>query len=340
MLIGLLEGLAYVWERGQANGEFAWELVASRRLVWEKYPEPGAGYTLMKPESHYEWQGISVDINSHGLRSPETTYEKPLAVFRILNLGDSTAMGWGVRQEDTYGQQLEGFLNRRNEADKRIEVINAGVPGWNLENTQAYLQAEGLKYEPDLILLAVSISNDINGDNALLARGRPALIEWLRANTYFWPFLTVQMRWIGARAAGREGPDEIFPPTNPAKYFPQNPESVRWTEVWERVSAIHRMAGENQSEFIIVLFPLEFQVLDESYPKLAQDIITAKAAQTGIPQVDVLPVFRKVCMQKPGGACLLEDRYLFADLWMHPSAFGNQLIAEEIEREIAGLFPK
>ena len=112
LLIGLLEGLAYVWERTQANSLYAWELVASRRMVWEQYPEPGAGYTLMKPGSHYEWQGIPVDINSHGLRGPETTYEKPPATFRILNLGDLVVMGWGVREEDTYGQQLELLLNR------------------------------------------------------------------------------------------------------------------------------------------------------------------------------------------------------------------------------------
>src|SRR6266542_3237901 len=75
LLIGLLEGLAYVWERNQANSLYAWELVASRRMVWEKHSTPGGGYTLIKPGSHYEWQGIPVDINSHGLRGPETVYE-------------------------------------------------------------------------------------------------------------------------------------------------------------------------------------------------------------------------------------------------------------------------
>jgi hypothetical protein len=106
LLLGMLEGIAYVWERRQANGLYAWELVASRRMEWVQYREPAAGYTLMKPGSHYEWQGIPVEINSHGLRSPETTYEKPSGTFRILNLGDSVTMGWGIREEDTYGQRL------------------------------------------------------------------------------------------------------------------------------------------------------------------------------------------------------------------------------------------
>lgn len=339
-MIGMLEGMAYIWERGQANSLYAWELVASRRLVWEKFPAPGAGYTLMKPGSHYEWQGIPVDVNSHGLRSPETTLDKPLAVLRILNLGDSSVMGWGVRLEDTFGQQLEESLNRQNNLSDRVEVINAGVPGWNLENALAYLQDEGIKFDPDLVILAMSMSNDINGDSALLARGRPAPIEWLRAKTYFWPFLTVQMRWMAARAAGRDRPDEILPPANPAKYFPQEPASVRWEEIWQNVSAIQHIAAENGSPMVIVLLPVEFQVVDESFPTLAQEILTARAGEAGIQVLDMLPVFRQACSQKPGDACQLEDRYLFADVWMHPSALGHRLIADEIESMIAGLLPR
>ena len=124
LIIGLLEGIAYLWERSQAKGPYAWELVASRRLDWVKFPEFGAGYTLMKPGSEYEWQGIPVKINSQGLRGPETTYEKPSDTFRILNLGDSVVMGWGVREKDTYGRQLEQLLNKGGTANLRYEVIN------------------------------------------------------------------------------------------------------------------------------------------------------------------------------------------------------------------------
>ena len=330
LLIGLLEGAAYVWERKQANGPYAWELVASRRMVWVKYFQPGAGYTLMKPGSHYEWQGIPVDINSHGLRSPETTYEKPPATFRILNLGDSVVMGWGVHEEDTYGRRLETMLNGEG-TSQRFEIINAGVPGWNPANASAYLQAEGLKYKPDLILFGLTIANDIKGDSALLADNQPAPIKWLRSNTYFWPFLTVQLRWLEARSHGRERIDVIDPPTDPDKYFPLDRESEQWTEVWSNVLAINRLAKENNVPVVLILFPLEFQVLDESYPTLPQEIFTVKAAEAGIPVVDPLPAFRQACREKPGGACKLEDHYLFADVWMHPSAVGHKLIADELE---------
>jgi hypothetical protein len=331
LLIGMLEGLAYVWERTQANGLYAWEMVASRRLVWEPHPEPGAGYTLMKPGSHYEWQGIPVDINSHGLRGPETTYEKPPSTIRILNLGDSVAMGWGVHEEKTYGRGLELLLNEQSTGDLRYEVINAGVPGWNLENALAYLQAEGLKYEPDLLLLDLTIANDIKGRSALLADNQPFPIKWLRANSYFWPFLTVQMRWLEARAKGLERIDVIDPPTDPAKYFPLEPESEQWTRAWNLVLAMKQMAEENKASFMLVVFPLEFQVLEESYPTLPQEIFMTRAAEAGIPALDLLPAFQQACREKRGGACQLEDRYLFADVWMHPSAYGHELTAREIE---------
>src|ERR1041385_7246326 len=331
LLIGLLEGAAYLWERKQANGPYAWELVASRRMVWEQHLTPGAGYTLIKPRSHYEWQGIPVDINSHGLRSPETTYEKTPGIFRILNLGDSVAMGWGTREEDTYGRQLEKLLNGQGGAQRRYEVINAGVPGWNLENELAYLQAEGLKYQPDLILLDLTTANDIKGKSALLADNQPAPIKWLRSNTYFWPFLTVQLRWLEARSQGRERIDVIDPPRSPDKYFPLDPQDEQWKELWNQVSAIKQLASEKHIPVMLIIFPLEFQVIDESYPTLPQELLTAKAGEAGIPVIDPLPTFRQACRAKPGGACTLEDHYLFADVWMHPSAVGHKLVADELE---------
>jgi hypothetical protein len=331
LLIALLEGMAYLWERRQANGVYAWEMVASRRIDLIEHEGPGAGYTQMEPGSRYEWQGIPVVINDKGLRSPETTYEKPTGTFRILNLGDSIAMGWGVREEETYGRLLEQRLNEGASGALKFEVINAGTPGWNLENELAYLQAEGLKYDPDLILLDLTLVNDIYGKNALLAHPRTSLIEWLRTHTHIWPFLSIQMRTMQARADGRNRIDVIDPPTEAASYFPVDPLDDHWDKFWAQIESIHRVAEENGIQVALALFPLEFQVLDEKYSTTPQELLTARAAEAGIPTLDLLSVFSRACREKPDGPCQLEDRYLFADVWMHPSAFGHELTAAELE---------
>jgi hypothetical protein len=140
-----------------------------------------------------------------------------------------------------------------------------------------------------------------------------------------------------ARAEGRERIEAIDPPSRPESYFPLEPEAERWTEVWNSVLAIHRLALENKVQFGLILFPLEFQVLDEKYSTLPQELLTAKAAEAGIPVLDLLPTFQEACREKPGGACQLEDRYLFADVWMHPSAYGHELTAVELETFLTGM---
>jgi hypothetical protein len=241
--------------------------------------------------------------------------------------------------EDTYGKQLESILNEQGAGDMRYDVINTGVPGWSLENAFAYLQAEGLNYEPELIVLDVTIANDINGKSALLAGNDSGPFRWLSDHTYFWPFLQSQAAWAKARAQGKDRVSTIDPPTNAAKYFPLDPQSNRWDERWNTILDINRLAKENNARFVLVLFPLEFQMLDESFSTLPQEIFTERAAEAGIPVLDLLPAFQQACREKLGGPCELEDRYLFADVWMHPSAEGHKVTAIELEKVLAKILP-
>jgi hypothetical protein len=241
-------------------------------------------------------------------------------------------MGWGVRQEETYGQMLQEQLNARSDSRLQYEVINAGVPGWNLENALAYLKSEGLKYQPDLVLLDVTIVNDIFGKNGLLRQNQSPVIEWLRTHTYSWPFLSMQMQWIQARSAGRDRIEVIDPPEEAGKYFPQSADDERWDVFWGWIESISDVAKDNGSEFALILFPMEFQVLDHDYSILAQEVLTEKAVSADVSVLDLLSAYRAACLDKPEGACHLEDRYLFADVWMHPSAFGHQITATELNK--------
>jgi lysophospholipase L1-like esterase len=289
----------------------------------------------MRPGRRYAYQGIPVEINSHGLRCPEFTPEKRDGVYRILNLGDSIAFGWGVEMEATYGQLLaKRAALPGDDQTTQMEVINAGAPGWNLENELAFLQDRGLEFQPDLLLLDVTLANDIIGKSALVTNQRPALIDWLRGHTKFWPLLTVQLRWLQARLQGRERIDVIDPPHQPEAYFPLSPTDERWVSLWKTIEEINRTAARHDIKMILVLFPLEDQVLDGTFPTTPQEVFRQRAAQAGIPVVDLLPAYQAACRAKPGGACTLEDRYLFADVWMHPSALGHQIAASELTKVI------
>lgn len=93
-----------------------------------------------------------VEINSRGLRDREYPYEKPHDVYRILIIGDSFVEGVHVTQGTTYEALLELSLNESQE--QRIEILNGGVSRYGTTNALAFLEKEGLQYQPDLVIYA------------------------------------------------------------------------------------------------------------------------------------------------------------------------------------------
>lgn len=326
-----LETAGWLWERGQAQGPYAWELVASRRIRLDRFETSSTGYTLMHPGEEYNWQGIPVRINSQGLRGPEVNLEKPPGTYRILNLGDSVVFGWGVRYEDTYGYWLQELLNQRYGREQvTYEIINAGVPGWNMQNILAYLETEGLDYQPDLILLNFTVVNDVYGGSALEASSEP-LLDWLRDHTYFWPFLSVQYRLLEVRLGRQDAIPVLNPPVDATAYFPTREDDPQWDVVWEPIRDMSAVAGERGSEFLLIVLPTAFQVKDAAYSEVPQQVMGRHGREDGVEVLDLLPVFREACQEAPPGeSCGPEGRYLWADMWMHPSALGHRLLAERL----------
>jgi len=106
---------------------------------------------------NYRLGGTQVSINSRGLRDHETPYAKAPGQRRVLVLGDSVAFGWGVAQGETFSDQMEPLLEQRT--GQYWEVINSGVNGYNTQQEQIWLEVEGLRYEPDIVVL-VYVAND------------------------------------------------------------------------------------------------------------------------------------------------------------------------------------
>ncbi len=99
--------------------------------------------------------------NSLGYRNNEFSLEKPRGVYRIVALGGSTT--YDVRIEDndqTFTAQLEKLLNEEY-GYQRVEVINAGVPGYNSWEMLINLEFRVLDLEPDLVIIYEG-TNDVH----------------------------------------------------------------------------------------------------------------------------------------------------------------------------------
>jgi lysophospholipase L1-like esterase len=100
------------------------------------------------------WGDRSVSTNSRGLRgAAEHAYARRPGVPRIVALGDSFTFGDEVGDAEAWPQQLARRL-------PGVEVLNLGVHGYGHDQMLLYLQEEGVRYRPDVVLLGF-LSDDM-----------------------------------------------------------------------------------------------------------------------------------------------------------------------------------
>ncbi len=96
---------------------------------------------------------ILIKTNSRGIRAnKDFSYHKSKNNLRIIVLGDSFGMGYGVNLKETFLYQMKIHLTK-NYPNKKIEVINLSVSGHGNAEELIMLKEEGFKYDPDLVLL-------------------------------------------------------------------------------------------------------------------------------------------------------------------------------------------
>lgn len=111
-------------------------------------PHQYLGYTLQPG-----YRRGKTSHNSLGYRGPEIAVPKPPGVFRIAILGGSTTYTEFVRDDEkTFPFVLQTLLRDRL-GNEKIEVVNAGVPGYNSWESLGNLCYRVLDIEPDLVIV-------------------------------------------------------------------------------------------------------------------------------------------------------------------------------------------
>jgi len=130
-------------------------------LVEVTAPLGASRVTTRRLKPNYEGDfGFPMRTNALGLRGGPVTREKPAGTLRVLCVGDSVTFGLGVEEPQIFVSLLAQRLNEKVGGGRRVEVINAAVPGWDGKDELLYLRDEGMQLAPDLVLL-VFIPNDI-----------------------------------------------------------------------------------------------------------------------------------------------------------------------------------
>ncbi len=124
--------------------------------VWARSRETAFQFA---PNLRYRHMSTEFDVafqtNSEGLRDEEIGDKRG---YRILLLGDSYTCGYGVQRQELFADLLERRLH--------VEVVNAGVGGFEIVHQLHYFRTRGRELRPDLVLYAFYLNNDLTGNRA------------------------------------------------------------------------------------------------------------------------------------------------------------------------------
>lgn len=104
--------------------------------------------------------------NAQGFHDYEHVIPKPADVYRVVVLTGSIANDDSVPFEDRFFRKLEKDLAGSAPDGKRLEVINVSCDGYNTLQQVRALEKVGLKYQPDVVVVAFMLTSASFQDGA------------------------------------------------------------------------------------------------------------------------------------------------------------------------------
>lgn len=131
-------------------------------------------------------QSVKICTDSHGLRADHIPPIRP-SERRILFLGSSVTLGWGVPDSETMTARLqEKFLK----AGEDVEIFNAGIGNYNAVRYVTRFEQRLTDLKPTDIVVHYFLRDaeviDSGGSNTILRNSQLAVTSWIAASRYLW----------------------------------------------------------------------------------------------------------------------------------------------------------
>lgn len=275
---------------------------------------------------------VAFHFNRFGLRDREDlTLAKPAGTERVVCIGDSLTLAWGVRREQSWPALLE---QRLRDDRPQVEVVNGGGTGSAYADEYALaLEHRHGRFAPDVVLVSLCL-NDLLITNGRLCHFRPEALPdaevppedrswWMESGL----LRDMHRRLLGGQALdldpSRDWVQELLDLPEDHLYYTSKHEtrSMYWAGGGPQ-TALHdmqRWCNDHGATLCVVVWPL-LQGLGEQrhYPFSRMHTLVAEFCERHrIACFDLLPTLRDVAHET---------------LWvspadMHPNERAQQLVA-------------
>lgn len=271
------------------------------------------------PNSVVQDGRITYRYNDAGFRDVNHSVRKPADIARVLVIGDSVTEGSGVEQDQIFTHYVQNFLG------SRYEVINLGMSGLNTPQEVHLLEMEGLKYEPDVVVLNF-VLNDCDFYSELRAAERfqnqqdakvgllgdmvidPRVKRLLKSSALIY-FLKNRIEYIKGRVTGKEE-------TNYYTALWQNPECRK--RVVAGFDHLRSLQQEYGFAVHVVVWPLVMDFERYEFSDIHSSIMEM-ANQRGFQFLDLRPTY---------GTKPYRELQVTAEDNVHPNGEGHRLAAQ------------
>jgi len=265
-----------------------------------KSPDPALDFDHVTSKSAV-LQGIDIRLNEWGLRGSPVG-ARPADGRRMLLLGGSITLGWGVAEPDTVALQLE---KRLRDAGEKVQVLNGGVGNYNAERYVSRFFRKHAELKPSDIVVQYFLrdAEDLppGGGNFLLRNSQVAVTLWIAYHRLF----------------DRKGEQSLVEHYRKA----YEPDARGFQVMKAKLKELAEHARANEVRIFLAMTPDVHNLVDYKLG-FVHDIMREVAGELGYTYIDLLPALRgrrpEELFAMPGDP--------------HPNALGHQLMA-------AALFP-
>jgi lysophospholipase L1-like esterase len=293
---------------------------------------------LFAPKDLFQYNDDFV-IASLQFRDREAEVVKPDTAYRIMTMGGSNCYGDGLdRNDQTFSALLEECL-RGHSQSKTVEVLNAGVKGFNLFQLSKLFEHYALAYRPDMLILYININDSMqdfgpytykelwqmkqegrwNEVEDTIARNNPGTPQrsWIdKTQKMLQPFRLYNLL---VRKISRSRSEELRP-------FAEGFETIKEVnpaeDYRENLQTMIRLCKENRIELILAdAFKVDY-IFGKSYREnIVRAIMKEEAEKNQVPLVLINDDFHK----RPDKASLV-----FAHDTIHINRKGHQAVADSL----------
>src|SRR3989338_9440760 len=229
-------------------------------------------------------EGYSIDkefkvkrrLNKDGFIGRDYSYAKNEDVFRVVIAGDSLTEGFQVNEADTYSALIESKINNLG-FDKKVEVLNMGIAGYCTQKELYVLEKEGLRFNPDLLILAFFVGNDFT-DNMNENIDRKAKFSefqefkndvklFVRNHSVAWRFVLYQksrnkfLNYFKNRNNPTAPNSIIIDPLSQKEYSEETQKMVNRSK--ELLLLFKKLADENKKDHLVLILPSVGQIYSD-----------------------------------------------------------------------------